>query len=50
MRYVDEDARAVQHEISKAFYDMGPLTKIIWYEEQHLGSPDPYRLTVRVGR
>ena len=48
--HVDDDARAVQHEISKAFYDMEPLTKIIWYEEQHLGLPDPYRLTVRVGR
>ena len=48
--YDDEDARAIQLEISKAFYDVGPLKKIIWYEEQHLGVPDPYRLTVRVGR
>ena len=46
----DEDARAIQHEISRAFYDVGPLKKIIWYEEQHLGVPDPCRLTVRVGR
>ena len=38
----------VQHEISKAFYDIGPLKKIIWYEEQHLSVPDLYRLTVRV--
>lgn len=45
----DEGARAIQHEISKAFYDVGPLKKIIWYEEQHLGVPAPYRLTVRVG-
>lgn len=48
--HVDEDARAIQHEISKAFYDVGPLKKIIWYEEQLLGVPDPYRLTVHVGR
>jgi len=48
--HVDDDARAVQHEISKAFYDLGPLEKIVWYEEQHLSVPDPYRLTVRVGR
>ena len=48
--HVDDDARAVQHEISKAFYDLGPLTKINWYEEQHLSVPDPYRLKVRVGR
>ena len=48
--HVDEDARAIQHEISRAFYDVGPLKKIIWYEEQHLGVPDPCRLTVRVGR
>ena len=46
----DGDARAIQHEISKAFYDVGSLKKIIWYEEQHLGVPDPYRLKVRVGR
>jgi hypothetical protein len=48
--HVDEDARAVEHEISKAFYDVGPLKKIIWYEAQHLSVPDPYRLRVRVGR
>ncbi len=30
--HVDEDALSVQHEISKAFYDAGPLKKIIWYE------------------
>ena len=30
--HVDEDALAVQHKISKAFYDAGPLKKIIWYE------------------
>lgn len=52
LRYVhiDEGAGAVQHEISKAFYDMGPLKKIIWYEEQHSIELDPYRLKVRVGR
>ena len=48
--HVDDDARAVRHEISKAFYDVGPLEKIVWYEEQHLSVPDPYRLKVRVGR
>ncbi len=48
--YVDEDARAVKHEISKAFYDLGPLKKIVWYEERHLSVPDPYHLKVRVGR
>ena len=48
--HVDDDARAVQHEISKAFYDLGPLEKIVWYKEQHVSVPDPYRLNVRVGR
>ena len=29
--HVDEDARAVQHEISKAFYNIESLKKIVWY-------------------
>ena len=45
---VDEDARAVQHEISKAFYDIGPLKKIKRNEEQRLSVPDLCRFTVRV--
>ncbi len=45
---VDEDVRAVQHEISKAFYDIGSLKKIKRNEEQHLSVPDLCRFTVRV--
>lgn len=48
--HIDEDTRAIQHQISKAFYDVGRLPQIIWYEEQHLGVPDPYRLTLRMSR
>ena len=47
---VEDDARAIQHEISKAFHDMGPIFKVIWYEEQHLVLPEPYRLKVRLSR
>lgn len=47
---VDDDARAIQREISRAFHDMGPIFKVIWYEEQHLVLPEPYRLKVRSSR
>ncbi len=47
---VDANARAIQHEISRAFHDMGPILGIIWYEEQHLVLPEPYRLKVRLSR
>jgi len=47
---VDANARAIQHEISRAFHDMGPIFKVIWYEEQHLVLPEPYRLKVRLSR
>ena len=47
---VEDDARAIQHEISKALHDMGPIFKVIWYEEQHLVLPEPYRLKVRLSR
>jgi len=47
---VEDDARAIQYEISRAFHDMGPILGVIWYEEQHLVLPDPYRLKVRLSR
>jgi hypothetical protein len=47
---VDDDVRAIQHEISRAFHDMGPIFKVIWYEEQHLALPEPYRLKVQLSR
>ena len=47
---VEDDTRAIQHEISRAFHDMGPILGVIWYEEQHLVLPEPYRLKVRLAR
>ncbi|NCX49657.1 MAG: hypothetical protein EBW81_09240 [Gammaproteobacteria bacterium] len=47
---VEDDTRAIQHEISRAFHDMGPILGVIWYEEQHLVLPEPYRLKVRLSR
>ena len=47
---VDANARAIQHEISRAFHDMDPILGVIWYEEQHLVLPEPYRLKVRLFR
>ena len=47
---VEDDARAIQHEISRAFHDMGPILNVIWYEEQYRVLPEPYRLKVRLSR